>query len=152
MTSVSLSGQFESQRDATRTIALLSLLSLVGMYAVLYTHFQSHAITLQVLLNIPLALVGSVLVVWLTGGTLSVATLVGFVTLFGITTRNSIMMVSHFEHLVEVEGRPWGPATALQGASERLVPILMTAAVTALGLLPLAIGMHQPGQESQCAG
>jgi Cu/Ag efflux pump CusA len=73
--------------------------------------------------------------------------LVGFVTLFGITLRNSIMLISHYEHLVEVEGRSWGLETALQGASERLAPILMTALVTGLGLLPLAIGSGDPGRE-----
>jgi Cu/Ag efflux pump CusA len=81
------------------------------------------------------------------GGVLPVGSLVGFVTLFGITTRNSIMMVSHFEHLVSVEGRPWGLETALRGASERLVPVLMTALVTGLGLLPIAIGAEEAGRE-----
>jgi Cu/Ag efflux pump CusA len=83
----------------------------------------------------------------LTGGNLSLGSLVGFVTLFGITLRNSIMLISHYEHLVEVEGRSWGLETALQGASERLAPILMTALVTGLGLLPLAIGSGDPGRE-----
>jgi len=100
-----------------------------------------------VLANVPFALVGGVLAVYFSGGTLSVGSLVGFVTLFGITTRNSIMMVSHFEHLVDVEGRAWGLETALRGASERLVPILMTALVTALGLLPIAIGGESAGRE-----
>jgi Cu/Ag efflux pump CusA len=83
----------------------------------------------------------------LTGGNLSLGSLVGFVTLFGITLRNSIMLISHYEHLVGVEGQSWGLATALRGASERLAPILMTALVTGLGLLPLAIGSGDPGRE-----
>jgi Cu/Ag efflux pump CusA len=87
------------------------------------------------------------LAVFASGGLLSVGSLVGFVTLFGITMRNSIMMISHFEHLVQQEGMAWGEAAALRGASERLVPILMTALVTALGLLPLAIGAGEAGRE-----
>ncbi len=84
---------------------------------------------------------------WISGASLSVGSLVGFVTLFGITTRNALMMVTHFEHLVVEEGHPWGLETALRGASERLAPIAMTALVTALGLLPLALGSGQPGRE-----
>src|SRR5207245_10128317 len=106
------------------------------------------------LANLPFALVGGVLAIFLTGvmsdegrGSLSLGTLVGFVTLFGITMRNSIMMISHFEHLVRVEGMTWGFEAALRGAAERLAPILMTALVTALGLLPLAIGSGAAGRE-----
>lgn len=102
---------------------------------------------LLVLANLPFALVGGVLAVFASGGLLSVGSLVGFVTLFGITTRNSILLISHYEHLVGVEGARWGLDTVLRGASERLVPILMTALVTAFGLLPLAIGSSQPGRE-----
>ena len=96
--------------------------------------------------------VGGVLAVWLTGlfgegGGLTIGTLVGFVTLFGITMRNSIMMISHFEHLVNEEGMTWGLDAALRGAGERLMPILMTATVTALGLLPLALGSGEAGRE-----
>src|SRR5262249_31970073 len=97
--------------------------------------------------NIPFALVGGVLAVFMTGGTLTLGSMVGFVTLFGITLRNSIMMISHYEHLVEAEGQTWGTATAIRGAKERLAPVLMTSIVTALGLLPLAIGMNDPGRE-----
>lgn len=100
-----------------------------------------------VLVNLPFALVGGVLAVLMHGRVLSLGAMVGFVTLFGITIRNSIMLISHYEHLVTVEGRPWGYRTAIDGASERLAPILMTAIVTALGLLPLAIGSNAPGQE-----
>jgi Cu/Ag efflux pump CusA len=88
-----------------------------------------------------------VLIALLTGGNLSLGSLVGFVTLFGITLRNSIMLISHYEHLVEGEGMTWGLDTALRGAYERLAPILMTALVTGLGLLPLAIGSGDPGRE-----
>ena len=97
---------------------------------------------------------GGVLAVWVTGkltgsgeSGLTIGSLVGFVTLFGITTRNSIMMISHFEHLVDKEGMTWGPEAAVRGAAERVIPILMTAIVTALGLLPLALGTGEVGRE-----
>jgi Cu/Ag efflux pump CusA len=96
---------------------------------------------------VPFALVGGVLAAWLAGGYLSLGSIVGFVTLFGITMRNSIMMISHFDHLTTNEGMTWGREAVLRGASERLLPILMTAAVTALGLAPLAFGLNRPGQE-----
>jgi Cu/Ag efflux pump CusA len=105
------------------------------------------------LANVPFALVGGVLAVWLTSmidpsaNSLSIGSLVGFVTLFGITMRNSIMMISHFEHLVTEEGMTWGPEAAIRGASERLMPILMTATVTSLALLPLALGTGEAGRE-----
>jgi Cu/Ag efflux pump CusA len=99
------------------------------------------------MINLPFALVGGVLAVFLSSSELSIGSLVGFVTLFGITLRNSVMLLSHYEHLVSVEGLTWNRETALRGAQERLTPILMTALVTALGLLPLAIGSGEPGRE-----
>jgi Cu/Ag efflux pump CusA len=100
-----------------------------------------------ILANLPFALVGGVAAVFVIGGSLSVGAMVGFVTLFGITVRNSIMMISHYEHLLTIEGQEWNLATAIRGASERLIPICMTALVTALGLLPLALGSGEPGRE-----
>jgi Cu/Ag efflux pump CusA len=97
--------------------------------------------------NLPFALIGGIVAVFATGGWMSLGSLVGFVTLFGITLRNSIMLVSHYQHLVEVEGLPWNTDTALRGAAERLPSILMTALVTALGLMPLALGSGEPGRE-----
>jgi Cu/Ag efflux pump CusA len=102
---------------------------------------------LLILVNLPFALVGGVLAVFATGGLLSLGGMVGFVTLFGITLRNSILMVAHYEHLVEAERTPWGLDTAIRGAADRLAPILMTSIVTGLGVLPLAIGMDDPGRE-----
>jgi Cu/Ag efflux pump CusA len=109
---------------------------------------------LVVLFNLPFALAGGVLVVYLaklfgseSAGALTMGSLVGFVTLFGVTTRNAIMLLSHYEHLVQVEGQSWSLATAIRGASERLVPILMTATVTALGLFPLALKSGEAGCE-----
>ena len=99
------------------------------------------------LANLPFALVGGVFTVFATGGVLTLGSLIGFVTLFGISTRNAIMLISHYDHLVHVEGATWGIETAIRGAAERLGPVTMTAAVTALGLLPLALGSGAPGRE-----
>ncbi|MFP2926292.1 efflux RND transporter permease subunit [Pyxidicoccus sp. 3LG] len=144
---VTYEGQFESQQSATRLIALLSLLSLGGMFLVLYAHFRSVRLVLQVMLNIPLALVGSVTAVVLTGQPLSVATLVGFITLCGIASRNTIMLISHYLHLVEVEGETFGRELVLRGSLERLVPVLMTALTAGLALVPLALASGAPGKE-----
>ncbi len=102
---------------------------------------------LLVLANLPFALAGGVLIAALTGGSLSIGSLVGFISLFGISTRNSILMISHYETLVVEEGMTWGPETAFRGAVERLLPILMTALVVALGLLPIALGSEEAGKE-----
>jgi Cu/Ag efflux pump CusA len=100
-----------------------------------------------ILANVPFSLVGGVVAVLLTGGLLSVGSMVGFVTLFGITVRNSIMLISHYQHLVDVEKLPWNLETAIRGAQERLTSILVTALVTALAMLPIAIGSDNPGRE-----
>ncbi|MDE2476521.1 MAG: efflux RND transporter permease subunit, partial [Alphaproteobacteria bacterium] len=101
--------------------------------------------------NVPFSLVGGVLAVFALGGLLSLGSMVGFITLFGITLRNSILMISHYEHLVTIEGEPWNLETAIRGASDRLAPILMTTVVTALGVLPLAIQMDEAGNEIEGA-
>ena len=123
------------------------MLAAAGIVLLLAVLFGSGRNLLLILANLPFALVGGVLAVFATGGLLSVGSLVGFVTLVGITMRNSIMMVSHFEHLVAKEGMTWGPEAAIQAESERLLPVLMTALVTTLGLLPLAIGTGEAGRE-----
>ncbi len=140
-------GAAEARRSAQKEILIYSLLAGTGIVALLFIAFRRTRNLLLVLVNLPFALVGGVLAIIATGGLLTVGSLVGLVTLFGITMRNSIMMVSHFEHLVTEEGMSWGTEAALRGASERLLPILMTATVTALGLLPLALGSGEAGRE-----
>jgi CzcA family heavy metal efflux pump len=140
-------GEAEAAHEARSQLALHSSLAGIGILLLLSVVFREPRNLLLVLANLPFALVGGVLAAYFAGGSLSVGSLVGFVTLFGITTRNSIMMVSHFEHLVQREGCAWNLETALRGASERFVPITMTATVTALGLLPLAIESGKAGRE-----
>ncbi len=148
------SGAAQQQKNAQAELLLHSLAATVGIILLLAIVFRKASHLLLVLANLPFALVGGVLAIFAVGffgdegrGSLSLGTLVGFVTLFGITMRNSIMMISHFEHLVNEENLPWGIETALRGATERLIPILMTALVTGLGLLPLAIGSGEAGRE-----
>lgn len=145
------SGAAEAQRAATRQLLLHSAIAGIGILMLLYVAFGNWRNLILVLANLPFALVGGVLAVYLTGvfgeGGLTMGSLVGFVTLFGITTRNGIMLLSHYEHLVKQDGMTWNLATATLGASERLVPILMTALVTSLGLLPLALGSGEAGRE-----
>ena len=140
-------GTAEAREEARNEILLHSAVAGIGILLLLATVFRGARHLLLVLANLPFALVGGVLAVALTGGSLSIGSIVGFVTLFGITMRNSVMMISHFEHLVAVEGMTWGSAAALRGASERLIPILMTASVTGLGLLPIALGSGEVGRE-----
>lgn len=140
-------GQFESAGAATRTIGLMSLLSLAAIFLLLFIEFGSLRQVLLVMVNLPLALVGGVVAVWITGGVLNVATLVGFITLFGIAVRNGILMVSHYNHLLH-EGTPLHRAV-IQGSLERLNPIMMTALTAGLALLPLALAGGEPGNEIQ---
>jgi CzcA family heavy metal efflux pump len=153
-TYVEFSGAAQQQQAAQRELILHSLVAAVGIILLLAVVFRKASHLLLVLANLPFALVGGVLAIFAVGyfgdegrGSLSLGTLVGFVTLFGITMRNSIMMISHFEHLVNEEKLPWSIETTLRGATERLIPILMTALVTALGLLPLALGSGEAGRE-----
>jgi Cu/Ag efflux pump CusA len=140
-------GSAQAQAEARRNLLLNSLVAGLGILLLLVVVTGSWRNVLLVLVNMPFALVGGVLAIFATGGVLTLGAMVGFVTLFGITLRNSIMMISHFEHLVGRERVPWGPDAAVKGAGDRLAPILMTSIVTALGLLPLAIGMSEPGRE-----
>src|SRR5262249_26212813 len=144
---VTFTGEHEARRTARNELLLLSLAALVGILLLLWLAFRSLRLLALVLVNLPFALVGGVASVYVMGGILDVGSLIGFVTLFGITTRNGIMMVSHWQHLHEVEGVPWGPELVFRGAKERLAPVLMTALVTALGLLPIAVGAGEAGRE-----
>ncbi len=137
----------QARLRATRRILAGALLVLGGITLLLWAAFRGGRNTLLVLCNLPFALAGGVLAAFAGGGSLSLGSLVGFVTLFGITTRNSIMLLSHYQHLVAEEGRDWNLDTALRGARERLLPILMTATVAGLGLLPMVLGSGAPGQE-----
>ncbi len=142
-----IGGTGTAQREARRELLRNSLLAGAGIVMLLWVAFGEGSRLLLVLANLPFALVGGVLAVFATGGLLSLGSLVGFVTLFGIATRNAVMLISHYDHLVRAEGAAWSKGTAIRGALERLGPILMTALVTALGLLPLAIGSGDPGRE-----
>ena len=140
-------GAAEAQARAQRELLVHAVLAGVGIALLLYMALRSARLLWIVMFNLPFALAGGVLAGWITGGVLSLGALVGFVTLFGITLRNSLMLMSRYRDLVMLEGIAWGPEAALRGAIERLAPILMTALVTALGLLPLALTSGAPGNE-----
>jgi Cu/Ag efflux pump CusA len=140
-------GEAEASVKAREQLVFHSLLAGFGVFMLLYLAFNNLRNLAITFLNLPFALVGGVVAVLGGGGWMTLGSLVGFVTLFGITLRNSIMLVSHYQYLVEQEGEPWNLDTMLRGAAERLPSILMTALVTALGLMPLALGSGQPGRE-----
>jgi CzcA family heavy metal efflux pump len=144
---LTVSGTAEAQRQAFTDLIVHSLLAGVGIFLLLYVAFNNLHNLIITFVNLPFALIGGVIAVLVSGGWMSLGSLVGFVTLFGITLRNSIMLVSHYQHLVTHEGETWGLQTALRGAGERLPSILMTALVTALALMPLALGTGEPGRE-----
>ncbi|ODT89990.1 MAG: acriflavin resistance protein [Rhodanobacter sp. SCN 67-45] len=146
-TYVEFGGTAQAQAQSSRDLMLHSAFAGIAIVLLLSMVLPGGRSLALVLVNLPFALVGGVVAVFATGGSLSIGALVGFVTLFGITLRNSIMLLSHYEHLVNVEALRWGPEAARRGAQERLSPILMTALVTALGLLPLALGSGAPGRE-----
>lgn len=144
---VTLGGQFQAQEEASRLVGLLSLVSLTLMFVVLYSRYQSTKLSLLIMANIPLALVGAVIGLWLAGQPLSIAALVGFITLAGISVRNGILKVSHYINLMRFEGENFDQKMIVRGSLERLAPVLMTALVTAFALAPLLFEAEQPGTE-----
>jgi Cu/Ag efflux pump CusA len=140
-------GEYAAQRAARLQILGLAALALLGILVILYSDFASVRLSALLFLTLPFALVGGIIAALLNGAVLSLGALVGLVTVLGIAARNGIMLVSHYRHLEEAEGVPFGPALVLQGAQERLLPIIMTALVTALALVPLIIFGNRPGHE-----
>ena len=144
---ITLGGQFQAQEEASRLVGLLSIVSLVLMFVVLFSRYKSVVLSAMIMANIPLALVGAVLGLWISGQPLSVAALVGFITLAGISVRNGILKVSHYINLMRMEGENFDHKMILRGSLERLAPVLMTALVTAFALAPLLFEAERPGTE-----
>ena len=144
---ITLSGQFQAQEEASKLVGLLSIVSLALMFVVLYSRYKSVKLSALIMANIPLALVGAVIGLWISGQPLSVAALIGFITLAGISVRNGILKVSHYLNLMRIEGEDFNHQMIVRGSIERLSPVLMTALVTAFALAPLLFEAEQPGTE-----
>ena len=144
---ISYEGQFQSQQEATRIIAILAVFTFGLVFLLLYTHFRSGMIVAQILVNIPLAFIGALVLTYFMVGQVSIATLVGLITLAGIASRNTIMMISHYLHLMEHEGEKFDEPMIIRGSLERLVPVTMTALTAGLALIPLVLAADQPGKE-----
>jgi HME family heavy-metal exporter len=140
-------GQFESQQSASRVITALFALALVGVFLVLYTMFRSANLSLQVMFALPMAFIGSVAALHITEQTLSVAAMVGFISLCGIASRNGILLINHYLHLVQLEQETWSRDMIVRAGRERVAPVLMTALTSGIGLVPLALAAGQPGKE-----
>ena len=144
---VEFGGQFESQQSATRVIGLLFVVSMGGVFLVLFTMFRSINLSLQVMAALPMAFIGSVVALVVTGQTLTVASMVGFISLAGIASRNGILLLNHYLHLVEHEGEDWTKSMIVRAGLERLSPVLMTALTSGIGLVPLVLAAGEPGKE-----
>jgi CzcA family heavy metal efflux pump len=140
-------GEYAARQESQQQLRLLGLLSIVAILVLLHADFRDGRLTLLVFVSLPFALIGGVLAALLSGGVLSLGSLVGFVTVLGIAARNGIMLVSHWRHLEDVEGLPFSREVVVRGAEERLAPILMTGLCTALALLPIIVGGNRPGHE-----
>lgn len=144
---VTIEGQYQAQEQAAKLIAALALASLAMIFLVLYSRYRSGVLALVIMSNIPFSLVGSVIAMWIAGISLSVASMVGFITLAGIATRNGILKISHYINLCKFEGETFGPQMIIRGSLERLTPVLMTALVAAFALVPLLLAADAPGKE-----
>ncbi|SNC61807.1 efflux RND transporter permease subunit [Polynucleobacter victoriensis] len=144
---ITLGGQFVAQERASKLIGFLSIGSLLLMFAVLYSKYQSVRLSLMIMSNIPLAMIGAIIGLWLSGQPLSIAALVGFITLAGVSVRNGILKISHYLNLIKLEGEAFGSQMVIRGSMERLAPVLMTALVTAFALAPLLFEAERPGTE-----
>ena len=142
-----MEGTFKAQEEAALVIGILSLVSLGLIFMVLYQRYQSPVLAAIILANIPLGLIGSVIALWLAGQPLSVASMIGFITLAGITARNGILKISHYINLALFEGEKFGRDLVVRGSLERLSPVLMTALAAGLALVPLLFGAGEPGRE-----
>jgi Cu/Ag efflux pump CusA len=140
-------GEYAARQESRNRLLAFAALSFLGILMLLYTDFNELRLTLLVFITFPFALVGGVMGAFLSGGVLSLGSLIGFVTVLGIAARNGIMLVSHYRHLETEESQPFGMELVMRGSEERLAPILMTASVTALALVPIAFGGFKPGQE-----
>jgi CzcA family heavy metal efflux pump len=143
----SLEGQFQAQEEASSLIAVLSAVSLLLIFIVLYSRYGSATLVLIIMGNVPLALIGAIAALWIAGQPFSLASAIGFITLAGIATRNGILKVSHYINLVLLEGESFGPHMVVRGTLERLRPVLMTALSAGFALIPLMIGASEPGKE-----
>jgi len=144
---VTFEGEFQAQKEATQRIALFSTVVFVAVFLMLFGYFRSASLALQVLVNIPLALMGGLAFTYLKLNNISIATLVGFIAVGGVAARNGIMMISHYLHLMQHEGEGFTRKMIIRGTQERLVPVLMTALAAGIGLIPLVLAADQPGKE-----
>jgi HME family heavy-metal exporter len=144
---ISLEGQFLAQEEASKQIALLALFALIMIFLLLNNRYKSPLLSLIIMGNIPMALVGSVAALYLSGGVLSIASLIGFITLAGISSRNGILKISHYIHLAQFEGEQFGKKMIIRGSLERLIPVLMTALTAIFALIPLLLSAGEPGKE-----
>ncbi|MBL8818961.1 MAG: efflux RND transporter permease subunit [Planctomyces sp.] len=144
---VEYGGQFQSQKEASRILGVLFVVSLVGVFLTLYAMFRSVNLSLQVMAALPMAFIGSVAALVLTGQTLTIAAMVGFISLAGIASRNGILLLNHYLHLVKYEGETWSHSMIIRAGLERLAPVLMTALTAGIGLVPLVLAAGEPGKE-----
>jgi HME family heavy-metal exporter len=144
---VEYGGQFESQQKASRLLGMLFVVAMVGVFLVLFAMFRSTNLSLQVMAALPMAFIGSVAALVLTGQTLTIASMVGFISLAGIASRNGILLLNHYLHLVKFEGESWTHSMIIRAGLERLAPVLMTALTAGIGLVPLVLAADEPGKE-----